>query len=111
MFKPFYIHSQLSYHNNKWDKLMDYSVVARGYSAYIEPTDNPRVVKFKSVICHKKDEFNKRVARQYLGEAPFKEINIRDVAKEIALLKSSCFRAGYGSSHEDQFNWVFKYML
>jgi hypothetical protein len=66
--KQFYIHKQTPY--GKFN----------GFTAKVEPTDNPRTVKVAVAFCSKKDHFCKATGRNVVEQHTFTEINKRSLA-------------------------------
>jgi hypothetical protein len=51
-----------------------------GFTAKVEPTDNPRTVKVAVAFCSKKDKFCKATGRNVVEQHTFTEINKRHLA-------------------------------
>ena len=63
--KQFFIHKQTPY--GKFN----------GFTAKVEPADNPRTVKVAVAFCSKKDKFCKATGRNVVEQQTFTEINKR----------------------------------
>lgn len=113
MFKPFYIHEIV-----KYDK-----PGANGFTAYIEPSDDPRTVKFRVVVCSNKDPFCKKTGREEVDKKTFELVNIRELTE---LLAEYYIKVNYSKIYRNwndknyntlirhqssKYNYIYKYMV
>lgn len=107
-FKPFYIHKQTR---------LKETGKFRGFSAYIEPSEDHRKVLIKITYCSRKDEFCRKKGREALAQMESKEINSRTLpaALDEAWLKcyglSAVVNVGHSSNMYNMFNYVLRYVI
>lgn len=111
MFKPFYIHELVAGHNRAWTIYDKQECRRRGFSVYIEPSEDPFKVKVKHVFCNPHDEFNKKIARKFLAEAQSVEVFSRSLDKHLAALYAECLIGHYRYNSGTRYSWVYKYLL
>lgn len=113
MFKPFYIHEIVTDRTN----------APNGFTAYIEPSDELRNVRFRVVVCSNKDPFCKKTGREEVNKKNYEVVNIRKVTELLAqyYIKVHYNRAYENWSDEDynrvvrskstNYNYIYKYMV
>lgn len=84
MFKSFFVHG-----NHQPGHLPNRA--PRGFTAFIQPTDSPRVVRMNVTFCSPKDEFNKKIGRaEAMKEDGAVLINKRHVPDMLAKVAKLC---------------------
>lgn len=102
-FKPFYVHVNF----NKPGPLE--GRVFRAATLLVSPDENEQMCKVQVAVCSKKDEFVKRMGRDYAAKAPAQLTNKRALPGLVADVANSCDKfkrfAGY------DFNYLLRNFL
>jgi hypothetical protein len=101
-FKPFFVH-----HNTPSLKGLSAKQrsAPRGFTAYIQPGNDPRTVYMQVAFCSSKDNFCKGIGRWQADKAPIKTINTRKVVEELMNCSEKTTRWSF------DFEYLFKYMV
>jgi hypothetical protein len=104
-FKPFFVHKN---YQDVTGLPAKHRSKPRGFTAYIQPADDPRMVKIQVVFCSSKDQFCKATGREEVLKTPTHTMNTRGVAKQLADYSSQLI---WRFSCEEDFEYLFKYMV
>jgi hypothetical protein len=109
MFKPFFIHR-----NHSPGKLP--SKVIRGFTAYIEPDNDPQYVKMQVAMCSPNDQFSKKLGRWYALQSDMALVRKQDLPAVLAQLNRllNLFLSSKPQPEQyeiAQFYYVWKYVL
>lgn len=102
MFKPFFVHS----HHKPGHRP---NRAPRGFTAYIEPTQDNRTVVMRVALCSPKDQFSKKEGRSQALISKHEIINKRRVPHMLSCLEHVC-ELNY-IIDEQKFYYVFKHMM
>lgn len=81
-----------------------------GFTAKVEPTDNPQTVKVAVAFCSKKDRFCKATGRNVVEQHTFTEINKRHLPDWLG--QHGCTAWGYTSVNAGYpFYYTLKYVV
>ena len=100
--KPFYVHR-----HGRPGKVS--SRFARGFTVYVEENPiNSHEVNVGVAFCSPKDQFCKRIGREYAKSAEIKTINKRKLPKMLAAVATV---AGDALTSEKNWEYLYKFML
>lgn len=107
--KPFFIH----FDARAMGQLFNNSLYRNGFTAYIQPAENPREVKFSVVFCSKKDQFVKKTGRSQVQEIIPDIINKREIPRLLAAARAQCFKKHLEKSDilDYSYFYVYRYVL
>lgn len=112
MFKPFYIHINLT---SQWSKEDLKKLPFRGVTAYISPADDSKECNVQATFCSRKDPFNKKLGREAAMKAESKAINKRRVPAILAALEGASFGekdvGQYAHEHQHEYDYVLRNFL
>lgn len=99
--KPFFIHKQTP--GGKFN----------GFTAKVEPTDNPRTVNVAVCFCSRKDNFVKAVGRNVAEQQTFNEINKRQLPDWLSKQYEHAWVGGNVSwfNNTEAWYYVLKYVV
>ena len=97
--KQFFIHKQTPY--GKFN----------GFTAKVEPTDNPRTVKVAVAFCSKKDHFCKKTGRDVVEQHTFTEINKRTLPDWLARQQEHVLGHEQMLYTQHMYYYVLKYVV
>lgn len=111
-FKPFAFHhieAKRRYHNAVRKSF------PRGFTLWISPGDDPRTIKVQSIFCAYKDDFSKKLGRQFAQNAAVEVVNARKLPNLLAEYVNRCgavsaYRDGLPAQPEE-YNFVLRYLL
>ena len=101
-FKPFFVHRH-------WGAGKMPNRHPRGFTLYVQPTEDSKVVLVGTAWCSPKDQFCKKTGRSQAQAAQGMLINKREVPFNIAINEFHC-----GLSDmvvEANWNYIYKYLL
>ena len=102
MMKPFYVHRHFQ------GKLPNRE--PRGFTALVqENPENTRQLDIQVSFCAPKDQFNKKLGREFAAQAPIKTINKRQLPRMMAALGIVCAMEEEGKA--EYWNYILKYVV
>lgn len=105
-FKPFFVHYNRPVMK---DDPKSWMHAPRGFTAYVEPTKEPRMVQMRAVLCSAQEKaFVKSTGRVEVMNGECVTMNAREVGAVLEELKSKCDRS---APEKGAYNYIFKYML
>lgn len=110
-FKPFFFHHDELRGMSK-QTLKELSTVQRhrprGFTMFVQPSDNPRMIKVQVAMCSPKDNFCKKIGREQALQHEIKEINARDLPKTIGEFVS---KTTWGCAWARGYDYMLKYVI
>lgn len=85
----------------------------RGFTVWISPGDDPRTVKVQHTFCAYKDDFAKKIGRQFAQNAPIDVVNARKLPDFLADLANECGSANYNMLYKTpaEYFFILKHLL
>lgn len=85
----------------------------RGFTVWISPGDDPRTVKVQHTFCAYKDDFAKKLGRQFAQNAPVEVVNARKLPDFLANLSNKCGQQKCGNMdfHPEEYFFILKHLI